>query len=247
MSSPAHVYQKEMHNNVGFFATWLPGDHMELGAIGVLKEGRFRHEATLKDLGIKIETEVAGSPQTLRYTSTSGTSIENTAGAGTSTPLIKAEISIEFSSEGAFVFEATNVQQTRISNRFEIADQILDAYIESRWEKEWYVVEALRTAQMATIIVSQDQSAGLVLSAKSDIPIPSTSLADPKVDLSISSTRGKIVQVLATENLKPLYSCLRVKDPILRQPKVTPVLGKKKLGEGLENFAKPGIYELLDS
>lgn len=247
MPSPVRVYQKEMHNNIGFFATWLPGDHMELGAIGVLKEGRFRHEATLEDLGIKFETEVAGSPQTLKYTSTSGTSIENTAGAGVAVSVVKAEISIEFSSEGAFVFDATNVQQTRISTRFEVAEQILDAYLRGRWRKEWYVVESVRTAQMATIIVSQDRSAGLLLSARSDLPISSTALADPKVDLSVSSTRGRIVQILAAENLKPLYSCLRVKDPFVGKAKVTAVLGKTKSGKSLERFARPGIDELLDS
>jgi hypothetical protein len=220
---------------------------MELGAVGVLKEGRFRHEATLGDLGIKIETEVAGSPQTLKYTSTSGTSIENTAGAGMPGPAIKAEISIEFSSEGAFVFDATNVQHTRILNRFEVADQILAAYLRDRWRKEWYVVESVRSAQMATIIVSQDRSAGLVLSARSELPIASTALADPKVHLSVSATRGKIVQILAAENLNPLYSCLRVKDPIIGQPRVSPVLGKKKPGESLERFARPRIDELLNS
>ncbi len=100
---------------------------------------------------------------------------------------------------------------------------------------------------MAKIIVSQDRSAGLVLSAQSELPIPSTALADPKVDLSVSATRGKIVQILAAENLKPLYSCLRVKDPIIGRPRVTAVLGKKKPGESLECFARPGIDELLDS
>ena len=72
-------------------------------------------------------------------------------------------------------------------------------------------------------------------------------LADPKVDLAVSATRGKIFQILATENLKPLYSCLRVQDPIVGQPKVTAVLGEKKPGEGLERFTMPGIDELLDS
>jgi hypothetical protein len=236
-----------MHNNIGFFANWLPGDHMELGAVGVLKEGRFRQEATLGDLGINIETDVAGSPQTLQYTSTSGTSIKNAASAGTSVPVAKAEISIEFSSEGAFVFNATNVRQTRISNRFEVADQILAAYLRDRWRKDWYVIESLRTAQMATIVVSQDRSAGLVLSVQSNLPIPSTALADPEVDLSVSATRGKIFQILAAENLKPLYSCLRVKDPIFGQPKVAAVLGKRKPEQSLERFARPGIVELLES
>ena len=34
MVSPVQRYQREMHDNIGFFATWLPGDLLELGDIG---------------------------------------------------------------------------------------------------------------------------------------------------------------------------------------------------------------------
>lgn len=34
MASPVQRYQQEMHENIGFFATWLPGDLLELGDIG---------------------------------------------------------------------------------------------------------------------------------------------------------------------------------------------------------------------
>ena len=36
MASPVKTYQSEMHDKLGFFATWLPGDHVELGDVGVL-------------------------------------------------------------------------------------------------------------------------------------------------------------------------------------------------------------------
>jgi hypothetical protein len=39
------TYQEEMHNSVGFFATWLPGDILDLGDVGELKDGQFRKRA----------------------------------------------------------------------------------------------------------------------------------------------------------------------------------------------------------
>ncbi|MCZ6821169.1 MAG: hypothetical protein O7G31_17005 [Calditrichaeota bacterium] len=245
MASPAKVYQKEMHNNVGFFATWLPGDHIELGAVGVMKDGQFRQEATLRDLGIKYKPSDEGSPQPLRYTSSSGTSISSSAGA--KVPAVTADITIEFSSEGSFLFDALNVRQVRIKNRFDVTADILECYEEGKWNKEWYVVESLHVADSATIIVSQDKSAGLVMAASSELPIPSTTLSDPKLDLAIKSTHGKIFQIVAGRDLKPLYSCLRLKDDLFKAPKVVPVRGSISREASTKMFARPSIDELLES
>jgi len=37
MSSPVKLYLKEMHNNVGYFATWLPANTVKLGDFGVVE------------------------------------------------------------------------------------------------------------------------------------------------------------------------------------------------------------------
>jgi hypothetical protein len=245
MASPVKIYQKEMHNNIGFFATWLPGDHMEIGAVGVMKDGQFRQEATLKDLGIKPQKSVEGSPQPLKYTSARGTTIE--LSAGVKGPAITTDIKIDFSSEGAFLFDALKVRQVRITNRFDVTADILKLYEEGKWNKEWYVVESLHIAESATIIVSQDQSAGIIMAASSELMIPSTTLADPRIDLSIKSSRGRMFQIIAGRNLQPLYACLRLKDQLFRAPKVVPVRGMVSPDNSIQMFARPPIDELLES
>jgi hypothetical protein len=247
MSKPVKIYQKEMHENLGFFATWLPGDHMELGTVGVFKGNQFRQVATLNDLGISYSPSHEGSPQPLKYTSSSGTSINMSAGAGTVIPSTTAEVTIDFSREGAFLFDALNVRHIRIKNRFDVVADILKSYENGRWKKEWYMVESLHIADSATIIVSQDRSAGLVLSASSDLPILSTTLADPKVGLSIKSIRGKILHVIAGRDLQPLYSCLRLKDALFKAAEVVPVRGRAQQEGGMKMFARPSIDELIES
>ena len=39
---PVRTYREEMHGNLGFFASWLPADPVDVGDIGVLEGGRFR-------------------------------------------------------------------------------------------------------------------------------------------------------------------------------------------------------------
>lgn len=248
MTSPVKQYQKEIHNNLGFFATWLPGDKIELGEAGLFEGGRFRKQSSLAELRIAYEASPKSSPQTLQYASTTGTKVDLSAAVAAEVPLAKAEITIEFSREGAFLFHALNVRHMRIENRSAVAAAILSAYERGNWKKDWYMIESLHVAECATIIVSQDRSAGLVLSASTDVPLGSIPLADPKVDLTVSSTRGKLIHVISNRNLRPLYSCLRLKDQWFQSPSIVPVRGEiDHQMNWKEAFTRPAIDELLDS
>jgi hypothetical protein len=245
MASPVKLYQQEMHNNLGFYATWLPGDPIEIGDIGMLENGRFRRETSLLEMGIECDVSTGQSMQNLQYTSTKGTEIKTSAGAA-ATALVKAEIIIEFSSEGAFVFNVANLRSRRLENRTAVARQILEAYKSDKWRKEWLIIEALHSAECATIIVSEDRSAGIILVANADIPLPAISLSDPKINLTVASTHGRIVHIVGGKRLHPLYSCLRIRDTLFGSTSVRPVRGLDADTEGVP-FSRPGIDELLNS
>jgi hypothetical protein len=245
MASPVKLYQKEMHGNLGFFATWFPGDPMEIGDAGVLEGGRFRRMASLKELGIEPEVSSGGSPQNLQYTSTEGTKVTLSAGAA-ATAVAKAEITVSFSKNGAFVFHVTGLRPERLENRAAVAEQIIDAYKKNKWNKEWLLVEALHSADSATIIVSEDTSAELVLAASATTPITGISLSDPKIGLTVASTRGKLVHIVGGKKVRPLYSCLRLKDPLFGATSLQPVRGVKTHGNEVP-FDRIGVEELLES
>lgn len=245
MGSPVKLYHQEMHDNLGFFATWLPGDALDVGDVGVLEGGRFRRMASLKELGIACEVSARQVNQDVQYTSTHGTKITASAGAAAAT-VAKTEISIEFSQQGAFVFHASRLRPQQLENRTAVADSVVRAYDNGKWQKDWLLIETLHTAERATIIVSEDNSAGIVLAASVDAPLPSVSLADPKIGLTVTSTRGKIVHVVGGKGLHPLYSCLRLKDPLFGKPSVQPVRGPASAGEESQ-FSRPGINDLLNS
>ena len=247
MSSPAKTYQNEMHGNLGFFATWLPSDSLDIGDVGVLEGGRFRKLSSLTDLEIKFSVSPKGPPQDLRYTSTSGTTLTVGGAAPVANiPGVSAEIKIAFSHEGSFLFHASNVRNAKLENVAALCESILNAYARGQWKKEWYLIDSLHTAECATIVVTEGSSSGLVLAASADVSLGTMPLADPRVQLSVSSSSGKMLQIVASRNLRPLYSCLRLKHSWFSDPSVAPVRGKARATSELP-VAKPPIAELLGS
>lgn len=117
---------------------------------------------------------------------------------------------------------------------------ILEADSNNRWQSNWLLVEALHVADCATIIVSESSGAGLVLAAQADGPISVAALADPKLGLHVTSSRGRLVQVICGRKLRPLYRCVRLSGGWL------PGM-KKKLEPRGHSLARVEIRELLDS
>jgi hypothetical protein len=245
MASPVKLYQQEMHNNVGFFATWLPSSTIALGDFGVLEAGRFRRIGSLNELGIAHEAVREGMPQNMSYSA----SAERQVGAFTEItavpPVAKAQLSIRFTKQGGYVFETAGIRNVEIADRIALAEHILAVYEGGRWRKEWLVVDAVYKAASATIIVSEDSSAEIVFKASGSVSLGVLPLADPKLGLSISSSSGRIVQVIAQSNLCPLFSCLKVRDPLIGSPSVASVRG---LGESARQvLTRLRIEDLLES
>jgi hypothetical protein len=241
MPSPVKTYQSEMHDNLGFYATWLPGDLIEIGDAGIIVDGRFRRQTTLSDLGIMFEVSPAGAAQDVRYTSKQGTKLTANASADAA-GVARTEIKIDFTADGAFVFHASGVRVQRLQHLADIGRQVLDAYEQGHWEKSWILVEALYAADHATILVSQDSSAGLTLAAKIDTPVPELSLANPKADLGVVASRGQLIQVVGGRNLHPLFMGFRVKSSLFGSASFAPARGR---GSSAEIFERPSIEELL--
>jgi hypothetical protein len=244
MASPVKLYQQEMHKNVGFFATWLPASTLELGDVGVLEAGRFRRIGSLKELGIPHSEIREGTPENMSYSASAERKIGASAQAATAVPVARAELSIRFTRQGGYVFEAVGARNVEIADRLVLAERILAVYAQDRWQKDWLMVDAIYRAVSATIIVSEDSSSEITFSASGTVPPGSLPLADPKLGLSISSSSGKIVHVIAHNDLTPLYSCFKVRDPFIGSPSVQPVRG---VATGQAAFSRPGIEELLAS
>jgi len=239
MANPVKLYHREMHEKVGFFANWLPGDPLEIGAIGVLTDGRFRKESSLKELKIACQESDPGYPQDLHYTSNSGVKI-STSGQASAVATASAEVAIEFSQQGAFVFQAVGLRGRQLENRAAVARGVLQADEEERWQRNWVLIESLHVADCATIIVAESSGAGLVLAAKAGGTISAAALADPKLDVQVKSSSGSLVQVLCERKLRPLYKCVHLAGGWLPGT-------KKRLEARAGGLSPVEVRELLDS
>jgi hypothetical protein len=246
MPSLVSLYHSEMHDNLGFFATWLPGDRVEIGDAGVFENGRFRKMSSLSELDISWKESETGAAQNVQYTATEGAKLGMSAGVAAA-GIAQAKIKIDFSREGAFMFHATGLQEHRLEDRSRVGNGVTDAFLKGRWKEEWLLIDAVHVADCATIIVSQDNSAGLVLAAEAQGAIVPVSLADPKVKLSVVSTRGRLIHVIAGQHLRPLYSCLRVKTSFWGDLSIAPVRGQRRPSFEQSSFERPSIDELLQS
>jgi hypothetical protein len=245
MASPVKLYQTEMHDNLGFFPTWLPGDPIDAGDVGVLEGGRFRKLTSLHELGMDCPIEESGVTQDVKYTATHGTSLNTSAGAGVAA-VAKVEIKVEFSREGAFVFHASGLRQRSLQGRAMLGERLQPMLERGAWKKKWLLIESCYVAERATILVSEESSAGVSLRAASDIPLSGIALADPKVSLEVTGTRGRVVQVVGAPGVRPLYSCLRLTTGFFRGASLQPVRGGGADGHE-PSFARPSIDELLES
>jgi hypothetical protein len=243
--SMAKQYQQEMHENLGFFATWLPGDHLDVGDIGVLQGGRFRRQSSLSEMGIGSNETAKGASQNLQYTSKSGTSV-SVEGRASSLGMASSEIKIDFAMSGSFLFQATGVKNVRLGNNQALAKAIKNVYVEGKWDKRWYLIESVHVADCATVIISDDISAGLVLTASANGSLGSVPLADPKASLNVTSSRGRMVHIIGQRGLRPLYSCLRLITSWFDEPSIAPVRGEGQAKLAFP-FIRPDIVDLITS
>jgi hypothetical protein len=245
MPSPARLYQQEMHNNVGFFAAWLPSDTNEIGDIGVFENGQFRRQGSLRELGISSPGAREGEAQKMSYSASVDRRVVGTASATAIAPVAGGELSIRFSQQGGFVFEAEGVRKIEIADRISLANQVLDLYRNTVWKAEWHLIDAVYTAASATVLVSEDSSSEIVLRANAAAVPTAWPLTDAKLGLSVSSSTGRVACIIAAAGLKPLYSCVKIRSHFFRDPSLEAVRGMETNPSDV--LARPGIDALLDS
>lgn len=232
MTSLAELYQQEIHDEIGLFPTWLPGDHIKLGDVGILSGGRFKTLSSIATLatdwgdGIEINEEKAGTAERFTYQSNCVIDIKASGSAETtigSTTIGKCELKLAFSKNGAFIFDSVGAQHYRIQNQLALNDWILAQYAKKKWKKEWHVIDELYSAVRTVVIVCQSNLASLIL--KGNIPLLTPngklSLADVSTEFSIIPQNGDVLYHVGNST-QPLYSCSKIISSIWNGATVKP-------------------------
>ena len=123
-------YTRELRQQFGYLATWLPGTPLELGDIGILKRNTYTKISNLSNFDIDFSIEKDLTKSDIEYTSKGAVSITTKASGTAATQgsvlgKIDAGITVEFSKENAILFKANGTSSPAIEDQIKLGRQIL--------------------------------------------------------------------------------------------------------------------------
>ena len=232
MPTAADLYVRGIRKETKiYFAAWLPNEVLKLGDVGplvggFLKKDFFKRRTSLENLGISFRVRQDKSPTPLDYISKQGTSvITKIAGEASDAipalPTAKAGISLSFSSEGGYVFQAAESYEPTIEDMVSVNKQVVNACSEGRWEKNWAIITKIVNVPYATYVISTSSSSELVLEADADLKQGIADLGNASFNLTLRKQRGSFVKMLGAKNISPFFQLSRLKGGTLNDPRLS--------------------------
>jgi len=202
-------YVQGLYQRYGYLAAWLPNTRVALGDVGVLEGKLFKRKTSLGALGVKFKVRPGDKPLLFNDDTKSGFKIKPKAAVvtGPGLPVEEAGLSIDFTSEGAFLFHAMDCYVDEIEDKVTIGKTLTLAYQRKEWELDWVVVDTLVRAGSTTILISNSRDAKLELKAKAGID--SLNLAKIDAGITVHAQRGDITKFLGEKGLTPLFRLSR--------------------------------------
>jgi hypothetical protein len=246
MSAVDKLYTREMYENFGYFATWVPTVQVRLGDVGIFHGPGFERVTSLRDEGIPFEVRDDGGSANLEYTSADAVSIQLKAAgavpaAGSAITQADAGITIAFNRANAVVFQATGCTTASIANQAALGDEIISRVLDGTWREDYVVVTEVITTKAATIVISSGRDARCELLAKAQVQPAAITLADIGADLRVAYTSNIGTKIIAEKELTPLFKASWVKWKFFAGPTF-----ERKRSEDAQ-FVEMNYSDLLDT
>ena len=211
MANVSDRYVKLLYQRYQHFAAWLPNTKVLLGDVGEVDGKYFKRRTSLNALGVKFATRRGGKPMAFNDDLTSGLRVGAAAASdtvgGAAALLGRTGVSIEFTSQGAFLFHAVDCYADEIEDKVAVGKALVDLHQEGTWDIHWSVVDTVVRAGSSTILISSSSRASLELSAKAGVEL--SNLGNPELGLQLSSKQGDVTLFLAEQGLTPLFRLSR--------------------------------------
>jgi hypothetical protein len=182
-------YSHELRHQYGFFPVWPPGDAIEPGEVGTLRDGVFRKETTLKRLlpacpyspssPIKMDRPFQYSSKDIKKLGIQATGdVQGTA---------TVKLSAQFGYSGGVIFEARDIRRFGIEDLAEIRRFIQSN--RSIWPREYVLVGAVDRADSFRVLISEAAKGTFSLSGNMDA-IENLHIADASLSVGAESQIG---------------------------------------------------------
>lgn len=216
-------YTREIKEQFGYLATWLPSTPLALGDIGILRNNQFTKISNLSDFGIQFEIEPDETKSDIEHSSKGAVSI-TTKASGTVAPQgsalaeVDAGITVEFSKENAILFKANGTTSPSIKDQIALGKTIIDLYKEGKWDKDWSVITEKVDAESATILISSSSSGKIELKAKGEIKAAKLDIADAALGFELTFSKDLSTKIIGEESLTPLFKASKVNSRLFNPP-----------------------------
>lgn len=210
MASAAGVYTRELRERFGYSATWVPNAEVRLGDVGLIRGHQYERVSSLADFGVAFdvrESRVRGA-----YSFASAGSVAfgfKAAGepGAVASGLVEADagVTIDFAASNASVFQAEGCTVSEIRDQHTLGQQVIELASDERWPDGYVVVCEVISADRTTVLVASEGGARVELRAKAGVPLGAHTLADADAGISLASSHGLGLQIVAEGKLTPLF------------------------------------------
>lgn len=217
MRTPAELYVREIRRRLNYyFAAWLPNEELKLGDVGILEGEFFRRTTTLEKLDFSFTERPDTSPTPIDLVSQQGTSftlkISGEANdAIPALPVNKAGFSLSFSNEGAFVFQAAESFEPSIEDIATLNEQILQAYKEGKWGKNWAVITKIVKVPYATCIISNSSNSEIIFETDAALKQGIVDLGNMDTNLMWRKQTGDLIKMIGARDISPFFQLSKLK------------------------------------
>ncbi len=216
MKGPQYQYTKELYERFGYVATWTPAVSVRLGDVGEMDGNVFRRLSSLAEINIPFTIRRGKAKENLIYTSESGVNLNfKAAGSpiieGSSLLVQKAGATIDFHKGAGVVFVAKDCVSPSIENQITLGKEIIRRYNLAEWEAKYVVVTELKEAASMSAFISESSGGKVELIAENSLQLGTLSLADLNANFSVGASSGINTQIVAQNNLTPLFRVRKVK------------------------------------
>jgi hypothetical protein len=204
-------YVREVHSELGLWASWPPQAAVNVGDVGALQDGVFRRHDTLAERRIAFRTRRGLRGVDFEHRSNGGVEISSAVAAR---PLpdelpVSVAVKIRFTRRGAMYLAAADCTIEEMVDQDLIGQEIVQRFSGGFWKSGDLVVTEVMRCSSFTLLVSSGGDSGVELSVEGGAFLP------VGVGVKEISSKNITTKIVSERGLTPFFRCRRLRPRML--------------------------------
>ena len=184
-------YCNEIHDNLDYFALWLPTeDPIQVGDYGTMEGDRLNVLGNIRDLGVVItSTNDDGTYDSITYQSSSGLSFNSKVGGKVSS-VGSGSISVSFSKKDSIFLVAEDITYGTMNNITKLGELLNDLKKDNKWKSSYVFVSKRIVSRRCFVAIADSSSSSFSLSGSVSRAV--TGVADVSLSGMVVSSASSV-------------------------------------------------------